>query len=163
MSQAIRDTKPRLRASFTLLPFFRQTLRMRQGHPKEIRVQIREEHGVKASEGIIRVQSWTKKQRTLRAIKFCLIFWGLALGSVLLPLLHFILVPAFFLAGPILAIFTMGRESVLLGGEGTCPSCQAPLPIARSAPRFPVSDLCTKCQRAVRIEPANARECVRNV
>ncbi|MCC7442572.1 MAG: hypothetical protein IT285_13120 [Bdellovibrionales bacterium] len=102
--------------------------------------------------GTIRIQDWNRRARILRAIRLGAGCWGLGLAAVLLPLLHFILVPALLLAGPIVALLASRQDSVLLGGEGICPKCGAPVKIERAAPRFPLKDLCTACQRALRIE-----------
>ena len=71
--------------------------------------------------GEIRIQDWSQRERTVRALKFGGACWGAALVSIIIPLLHFILVPGFLLAGPILAFIIIGQENVVLGGEGTCP------------------------------------------
>jgi hypothetical protein len=102
--------------------------------------------------GGVRVQFWNKWERLLRALKFSGMCWVAGSISIFIPLLHFILVPLFLISGPILFFFLLRQESVILGGEGTCPSCQSFLPIARSAFRFPCSDLCTRCYHLLRIE-----------
>lgn len=78
--------------------------------------------------------------------------WGAAIVAVFIPFLHFFLVPGFLLAGPVVVFVLMGQESVILGGEGTCPHCKADLPIARASHRFPFSDLCTSCQCSVTVD-----------
>ena len=102
--------------------------------------------------GEIRVQDWNPRERAVRALKSGAACWMAALVSIIIPLLHFVLVPGFLIAGPILAYVVFGQEKVVLSGEGTCPKCREILPIARSAYRFPISDLCTRCQCSVKIE-----------
>jgi hypothetical protein len=114
-------------------------------------MKVRISEGLNFKEGEIRVQSWDKSERVARAFKFGGMCWGAAIVCVLIPLLHFILVPGFLLAGPILAYFVLGQETVVLGGQGTCPHCQSFLPIARAAYQFPHSDLCTHCQHSLEI------------
>lgn len=108
-----------------------------------------------ASSGQIRVQFWDKKERTARAVKTWGLCWLGAFVSIPFPLIHFVLFPGLILAGIFMGFFILGRESIILGGEGTCPSCQAALPIVRAPYRFPISDLCTKCQTGMKIEPAS--------
>lgn len=120
--------------------------------PLEIRVRIYGNRSPQSSTGVIQVQLWPKKERTLRALKIGGVCWGAALISVIFPLIHFFLVPGFLIAGPVVAFFIMGQESVVLGGSGTCPECQASLPIARTSYEFPISDLCTQCQANLKIE-----------
>ncbi|MGE0616581.1 MAG: hypothetical protein AB7P04_13175, partial [Bacteriovoracia bacterium] len=77
-----------------------------------------------------------------------------AIVSVLIPLLQFVLVPSFLIAGPIVALVIMRRQGVVLGGSGDCPHCKKQMKIVRSLPRFPLTDLCDHCQQSVKIEPA---------
>lgn len=117
-----------------------------------LRVRISGNRNDTISEGVIRIQTWSKKERTARAIKYGGLCWVGALASIVIPLLHFILVPGFLIAGPILAFVLLGQESMVLGGEGICPNCHASLPIASATLNFPISDLCTHCQTPLKIE-----------
>jgi hypothetical protein len=104
------------------------------------------------SPGQVRIEEWTKPERTRRALKLGAACWGLALFSVILPLVHFVLVPLLLLAGPIVVIHILGVESVILEGEGACPHCRAPFTIARRSLAFPFHDHCTACGRGVTVE-----------
>ena len=87
-----------------------------------------------------------------RALQAWILSWGAAIAAVFIPLLHFILVPGLIITGPIL-FFVMSRaRSRMLGGQGTCPACQAPFTIGagQTSPRF--YDLCTSCRREVTVE-----------
>src|SRR5689334_19748665 len=99
----------------------------------------------KETPGEVRVQHWTHQERMKRAIKVFFLCWGLAAVAVLIPLLHFILVPSLVIAGPISAYMTLQQESVVLGGESRCPECGADLVIVRAPEKWPLSDLCAKC------------------
>jgi hypothetical protein len=122
---------------------------------QNIGVRIGSERDKRVSEGEIRVQFWDKRERTFRALKFGGLCWVVALISVVLPLVHFVLVPGFLIAGPVVAYILYGQESVVLGGQGTCPYCSAALPIVRTAFRFPISDLCAQCQSRLVIESSS--------
>lgn len=123
---------------------------------QEIRVRIVDPQSGNRAEGKIRVRYWNRRERVLRALKFGGLCWGAALVSVLLPLLHFVLVPSFLLAGPIVGYFILVQTSVVLGGEGVCPGCQAQLPIIRAPDRFPISDVCARCCRGLKVEPVDS-------
>jgi hypothetical protein len=116
-------------------------------------VTIRVANG-KASSGEVRIQEWDKKARTSRAIKFWGLCWGLAIISVIIPLAHFVLVPGFFIAGPVGAWIISTQSRVILGGESICPNCNSFLPIAPAADSWPISDLCVHCQSRLVIEKA---------
>ena len=89
-------------------------------------------------------------QRLARAVKTWLAGWGLAIAAVFIPVLHFILVPALALGGPILALQRLGERVTVLEVSGSCPGCGAALrqPIKRRAqPRLETR--CDSCRRAI--------------
>ena len=122
---------------------------MKSGTP--IRVRITDGRKGNVTEGHINVQFWNKREALVRAFKFGGMCWAFAVAAVFVPILHFVLVPGLLLAGPLVAFFMSRQRSVVLGGEGICPDCTAALPIARSSYKFPLTDLCTSCQCAVKI------------
>lgn len=117
----------------------------------EIPVRLRGFDG-KTALGEVRLQTWDQRDRLVRAFKFWGTFWGMAMVALLIPGMHFFLVPALLTTGPILAWRTYQQERAILGGKGTCPDCGAPLLIAPTKDRWPLSDLCTKCYRSIKIE-----------
>ncbi len=104
------------------------------------------------SEGTVVIQYWKPRDRLLRSIKLSAICFGMAGVAVFIPGLHFILVPGLLLASPIIGFFTYGQQSAVIGGEGTCPACQSPFKVAKGSSQFPLNDLCTNCQRTIKIE-----------
>ncbi|MBY0470717.1 hypothetical protein K2X30_06065 [bacterium] len=114
-------------------------------------VQIKADTSGKESAGEVKISVWSKKERTLKAAKTLSLCWGLACISILIPLLHFFLVPGFFLAGPFLALWTYNRISTIEGGMGICPDCRAPIPFGKRTEKWPASDLCTHCKNAVTV------------
>lgn len=110
----------------------------------------------RAEHAEVYVQTWTSSQRRIRALKSLALWWGLAFVSIFIPILHFVLVPVFLGAGLIIPCVVLGKNSVILGGQGTCPYCSRPFRIARSANRWPLQDICEFCHRHVRIERQSA-------
>jgi hypothetical protein len=106
--------------------------------------------GKKAS-GEVTTEHWETKERSKRAFKILGILWGIALFSVIIPGLHFILVPSFLLAGPITAFFTYQQSDAVLGGKGTCPDCGKPFEVARMKIKWPLDDVCANCHAGVKI------------
>ena len=70
------------------------------------------------------------QERMIRALKMGGLCWGFALVSILIPLAHFVLVPSFLIAGPIVGMYFYRLESMVIGGSGNCPACQKPFQIA---------------------------------
>ena len=112
---------------------------------------------VRHAAGEIRFQHWDRAARLLRAAKAWAVLWGLAVVSVLIPVAHFILVPAFFIAGPIAAFRRFRQESGILGGEGLCPACGGRIVIEAHADDWPLFDICGVCRASVRIEAVGAQ------
>lgn len=52
-------------------------------------------------------------------------FWALALGGLFIPVAHFVLVPAFLVAGVIMAIRRSREDRRLVLVRGACPRCGA--------------------------------------
>lgn len=112
-------------------------------------VSAADEH--RHSRGEVTLQEWDAGDRTRRALKTLGFLWAAALGSVLIPLAHFVLVPGLFLAGPIAAYWIYQNERMIVGGSASCPNCGKPFAIARSKVRWPLNDLCAECQMPARI------------
>lgn len=89
-------------------------------------------------------------QRTRRALRTLLVSWGLAVVAVFLPVLHFVLVPALVLGGPLLAFQQLRERVTLFGVSGACPACgetlRQPLSV-RAQPR--IEFRCDGCRRAI--------------
>ncbi len=105
----------------------------------------------------VEVQMWGLPQRRLRCLRTLGIWWGLALVSIAVPILHFILVPLFLLIGLVAAPVAMQRKSMVLGGKGRCPFCAEPFVIVAHPDRWPLRDICTACHRHVSIERRDSK------
>jgi hypothetical protein len=108
----------------------------------------------KRTAGQVRFQHWARSARLGRATKVLAALWGLAVLSVAIPVAHFLLVPAFLIAGPIAAFRRLRQESGILGGEGVCPACGVQMVIEAHADEWPFFDVCQACSTPVRIEAA---------
>lgn len=63
------------------------------------------------------------KTRIKRSIKFFIIFFILALFSVLMPILHFFLVPGFLIAAIVLSYWRFNQSSFMDISSFKCPKC----------------------------------------
>jgi len=85
-----------------------------------------------------------------RCVQTWLAGWGLAIAAVFLPVLHFVLVPALLLGGPILALQRLGERVTVLDVSGNCPGCGAPQKQSlkrKAQPRLEFR--CDACRRAI--------------
>jgi len=120
----------------------------------EENVKVVSWNGQKNSSGEVRIFHWSSRERWIRGGKMLAICWGLAVFSVLIPVLHFVLVPAFLLIGPFLFYINYKQESGVLGGEATCPVCNHKVKISSGPVRWPIFDICEQCKSNVRLEKA---------
>ena len=112
------------------------------------------DRNAKTTEGEVRRQAWDKKERTSRAIRTLGACWAGAIVAIIFPIIHFVLVPGLFIGGIVAAFVISSKTSIVLGGEGFCPTCGKPLQIVRTADVWPLSDMCSECQMMVTIEKA---------
>lgn len=71
----------------------------------------------------------TKKDVIILSIQKLGLFWGIAIISILIPILHFVLVPAFLLAGVYSFSSQFKNTHRLIKGGGICPGCNKFFPI----------------------------------
>lgn len=103
--------------------------------------------------GEVTIEAWDQKTRMRRSLRGWGITWGMAIVAVLIPGLHFVLVPSLLIAGPIVAWWLYQQKNMILGGSGTCPACKQPFEVMRTPLRWPINDVCAKCHDAVIIAP----------
>ena len=107
------------------------------------------------TQGKVTIKIWTEKERLTRALKFGGMTWAAAVICVVLPLVHFVLVPSLLIAGPFVAIWNFRRKSIVEGGSGTCPFCGKAVTIGRGNDVWPIDELCTQCQNNFSVTKAN--------
>lgn len=98
----------------------------------------------------------TSRQRLWRTVDGLARCWALAVVAIFLPVLHFVLVPALVLAGPLVARSRWLERATVMSAGGVCPGCAAPLqlqPRQRAGPEL--SFRCPSCGRplTLRIAP----------
>jgi hypothetical protein len=95
-------------------------------------------------------------QRMSRALIQLLIYWGLALVSIFIPVAHFILVPGFLIGGIFAAYRRVKEERTLLTVSAPCPQCrtdQKITPGGRFEPGRTVD--CPGCKSELTLESAS--------
>jgi hypothetical protein len=76
--------------------------------------------------------------------------WGAAIVAVFLPVLHFVLVPALLVGGPLYAMVMMRERVTVLGAEGDCPACGAAQhPLLKAGASDRMEFRCEGCRRAL--------------
>ena len=111
----------------------------------------------KRAKGKLALQVFTQGDRTRRTIQTGAIWLVITGVSAAIPVLHFFLVPIFFLIGVICTSFSYGRKQIILGGIGVCPLCEEEFSFATGGGGLPFGDTCTACGRMVEIALVGGR------
>ncbi len=121
----------------------------------EVVLQIRDSQRepVKAT---LEVEHIAPGQRAGRAALRLVILWALAVGAILIPLLHFVLVPGLFILGPILAWLAFRATVKVRSTSITCPKCQATSTIESGLTGWPVTLRCSSCSTTFFAKPTHA-------
>ncbi|KYG64763.1 hypothetical protein AZI86_11190 [Bdellovibrio bacteriovorus] len=104
------------------------------------------------SEGYVNVVYFNPAARMKEALKKLALFWGIAIVSVALPVVHFVTVPLFFCLGIFFAYRTYKSEGRVIEGLTRCPHCENEVPIKPAELQWPLTEICQNCARVVRIE-----------
>ena len=99
----------------------------------------------KLTTGFVERRDVELSERVWRSLKIFGICFGLALLSVPIPVLHFVLVPGFLLGSILLGREGWKTKAEILQGEFTCPNCNHQHEIQRRAEHFPYSTRCERC------------------
>lgn len=96
--------------------------------------------------GSVTRKEFTPEEKKIRGRKFWAISWGLCIFSITLPLLHFILVPGFFIAGPVSYWLIQKQKAKIIGGEAQCTNCNLAILILPHSDQWPLTATCKNCQ-----------------
>ncbi len=95
--------------------------------------------------GAVYFKEWSAQEKTKRALRIWGILWAICILTIFIPIAHFVLVPAFFVAGPIAALVVFNREDAILGGAAQCPDCKKIFDISKNKVEWPLKDVCSHC------------------
>ena len=82
--------------------------------------------GEAETRAIARVKDWDGFDRVRRAVALMGICWAAAGICIFFPIVHFIAVPGFLLAGPVLFGLKLTEKAALEALDGPCPRCKKP-------------------------------------
>lgn len=106
---------------------------------------------------VVTLRRRNRRDRMAAVAKTWAISWLAAVAAVFLPVLHFVLVPALLIGGPLYALSMRDEHTTLLGAQGTCPACGAAVTLAQKRRAVPAAAFrCDGCGRALElaIDPA---------
>jgi hypothetical protein len=93
----------------------------------------------------LEVETFPFRTRVLRALSRLGSCWALAVPCVLIPLLHFVLVPGLVLVGPVLAALAFRATVVVKTAQVPCPKCTKETALEPNTTGWPATFRCTHC------------------
>ncbi len=111
----------------------------------------------KATIGQMQTTWFEHRDRVTRALQRLGFFWLLAGITVFIPIAHFVLVPGFFIAGPVVAYMTYQMNWMRDHVSGACPACNEKVIIKlESKDKLPKWTYCPACNTPLHItQPDN--------
>lgn len=105
-----------------------------------------------ASVAELHSRSFTPGERMGKAGKILGISWLLALITAFIPIAHFVLVPLFFIAGPVLAVMKYKTETEVEKAHGVCPECSQSVDIVLDPKdKLPKRTYCPACNKPLQL------------
>ncbi len=118
-------------------------------------VQLRGNDG-KIADGKLYATRYDTGDRLRRALLRLVLLWGLARVSLFIPLAHFVLVPGFLIAGPVVAVLAYRSSQARDRADGKCPQCGEEIIIKLEArDEIPKWTYCPACNAALQIMESN--------
>ena len=114
-------------------------------------IQLQDNEG-NASLGNMRTTRYSSGDRMTRAAIRLGACWAAAGVTLFIPLVHFVLVPGFLLAGPIMAVSAYRSELARELARGICPVCKEAVEIKLEADdNLPKWTYCPKCNAPLQL------------
>jgi len=102
-------------------------------------------HDSQKARASIAMLSLSQSDRFITAFKKSSLFFALAIGSVFLPVLHFVLVPTFLIVTVIVFMKGMKQTSWVVTGYTQCPQCKKWVEISPQYYTEPLRTSCSQC------------------
>jgi len=118
---------------------------------EELAVDIKDDSN-NITSGTLFFTSFNKSDRTKRAVTIWIVCWVLAVLSIPIILAHYILIPAFLIAGPILARARIKQTTEMEKVEGQCPHHNGPFTLKmEKTDLLPKWAYCPECDKGIQI------------
>ena len=92
-------------------------------------------------------------QRIGKAAIRLVVCWALAVATIFIPLLHFVLVPGFAVLGPVMAFLGFKPTVKVTSKTVTCPKCEKVSTIEEGSTGWPVTLRCSHCSTTFFAKP----------
>ncbi len=118
-------------------------------------VQFKTSNNDTVNHAELHITLYDDKDRLKRALMRLGLFWLLSIGSLPIIFAHWVLVPGFFIAGPIAAMMVYRVDQAFDNAVGQCPNCKEQVTI-KMEPKdsLPKWTYCPSCNNPIQIERA---------
>jgi hypothetical protein len=106
----------------------------------------------KESTAFVPIRELTVKERAKSAFKWLAVFWGIMLAFVPVPMVHLVMVPLFFLIGPVAAVIAFKVKRRVGASDVSCPLCGKPVDLSGQKVRPRFKDRCPNCLNDLYVE-----------
>jgi len=113
-------------------------------------------HDGRTTMGTIDVRMIGPGRRLMLGLRALAICWMFAALAIMVPLLHWVLVPGIALLGPVFAMRALSRDRQVCGGGGPCPVCGSALAFSGSTRPEDFSHGCRFCRASLQVVPESA-------
>jgi hypothetical protein len=91
------------------------------------------------------------KARVVKSTQQFLLFLFLAAAAIMIPVAHFILVPALLLIAVILPLLNMKNDKALTAQNISCPKCKSKIHFKTKPFKTEVKNFCVSCHSQVKV------------
>lgn len=121
----------------------------------ETSIQFRGNDDDSTTEATLFSLEFDQSELTKRALTRLGLCWLASVGSIPIIFAHWVLVPGFFIAGPIMAMTAYKMKTVPDHADGNCPACKEPVSL-KFEPKdtFPKWTYCPSCNHSIQVRPA---------
>ena len=115
-------------------------------------VHLQDNSGDKINDGILFTRIYDQGELTKRALTRLGLCWLAAIGSIPIIFAHWVLVPGFIIAGPIMAVTAYKMKNIPDRAEGVCPVCNNAITL-KLEPKdtLPKWTYCPNCNNALQL------------
>ncbi len=99
------------------------------------------------AESVVLARDFNHAERFLSGLKFLAMCWGIAVISILVPILHFFLVPGFLVGGIAIFFIRYCRKDYLELAELSCPNCHKAFRLEKLSFNWPLRQACPSCEK----------------
>ena len=116
-----------------------------------VSIHSRNNHDLPQAQGMLKVVEWTARERFKNSVKTFGTFFALTCFAVIMPVIHYILVPVLMITTFVMALEKYSQLRFIEGGTGSCPKCGESIELEKSKYKERLTDSCAKCHEDVEV------------